>query len=159
MGNNYYFYPSDSTLNASISILEENNENNINALALELLHEARKADRLHIGKSSGGWCFALHVTDTIHSLDDWKVKWVEGVIRDEYEREYTQNEMLRIITVRSRPEPVRISPLDPFYKNVDHFLARNHAELGPHNLLRHKIGSNCRGHGDGTWDLIEGEFS
>lgn len=27
---------------------------------------------LHIGKSSAGWCFSLHVMNRIQSLDDWK---------------------------------------------------------------------------------------
>lgn len=161
MGTNYYFYfcPSDSPLNPSIRILEEYNENNIHAKALELLREAKEAERLHIGKSSGGWCFALHVTDTIRSLEDWKSKWAEGVIVDEYGTEYTPEEMLQVITGRSRPEPVRVSPLDPYYKSVEDLLEKNHAELGPNNLLRHKIGLHCCGHGAGTWDLIEGEFS
>src|SRR5450631_1105933 len=45
-------------------------------------HCNRAGDRLHIGKSSGGWCFALHVgipngTDP-HlpaNLDQWDVVW------------------------------------------------------------------------------------
>lgn len=157
MGTNYYFRP-DSPLNASIRILEEYNENNIHAKALELLREAREAEEIHIGKSSGGWCFSLHVTDTIRSLEDWKSTWAEGgVIRDEYNVEYTPEEMLQVITGRSRPEPVKA--LDPYYKSVEDLLEKNHAELGPNNLLRHKIGPHCCGHGDGTWDLIEGEFS
>lgn len=39
------------------------------------------------------------------------------------------------------------------------FLASNHAEPGPNGLLRHKIGPYCLGHGEGTWDLMPGEFS
>jgi len=159
MGTNYYFYPIESSLDASIRILEEYNENNIHTKALELLWKARKDERLHIGKSSSGWCFSLHVTDTIRSLEDWKSKWVGGVIVDEYGQEHTPEEMLQIITVRSRPEPVKISPLDPYYKSVEDFLKKNYADFGPKNLLRHKIGPHCCGHGDGTWDLIEGEFS
>lgn len=161
MGTNYYLYPRSSPLNVSIRILEGNNENGIHAQALKLLHKAKAKERIHIGKSSGGWCFALHITDEIRSLDDWKSKWADGVIVDEYDTEYTPEEMLRIITVRSRPEPVRVSPLDPWYKNVDDLLEKNHAELGPNNLIRAKISehSRCIGHGDGTWDLIEGEFS
>lgn len=114
----------------------------------------------HIGKSSGGWCFGLHITESIRSLEDWKAKFSEGgIIRDEYGQEHTPEEMIRIITVRSRPDPVKISPIDPWYKSLDEFLMRNNAELGPKNLLRHKIGPYCFGHGEGTWDLIEGEFS
>jgi hypothetical protein len=158
MGTNYYFYPRNSPLDASIRILEQNNENNIHSTALEMLREAM---RLHIGKSSGGWCFALHVTDGIRSLEDWKAKFSEGgVIRDEYDRDYTPEEMLRVITVRSRPDSLEFSvQQDPYYKSLQDFLDKNHAEIGPNNLLRSQIGHNCIGHGDGTWDLIKGEFS
>lgn len=33
----------------------------------------RGFEPLHIGKSSGGWCFSLHVMpeDNINTLDDW----------------------------------------------------------------------------------------
>lgn len=51
----------------------------------------RSDDPIHIGKSSAGWCFALHVDEDIgiKSLDDWMSRWGEmnhtnSEIRDEY---------------------------------------------------------------------------
>ncbi len=37
----------------------------------------RPFEALHIGKSSSGWCFSLHVMpeDMINTLDDWRSKW------------------------------------------------------------------------------------
>ena len=39
------------------------------------------------------------------------------------------------------------------------WVQNHHAIPGPNGLLRHRIGEHCIGHGDGTWDLIRGEFS
>jgi hypothetical protein len=157
MGTNYYYYPGNSVLDASIRILEECLIMDV-SLAVKLLREAKESGRIHIGKSSGGWCFALHVTDTIRSLEDWKAKWDEGgVIRDEYGEEKSPDEMLRIITFRSWPEWAPGG--SRHYESPMERLEKNDAELGPNNLLRAKIGPHCCGHGDGTWDLIEGEFS
>ncbi len=36
---------------------------------------------------------------------------------------------------------------------------QNHAEPGPNNLARHSVGIGCDAHGEGTWDLIMGNFS
>lgn len=61
-------------------------------------------DRLHIGKSGPGWNFALHVTETITSINDWILAFsiVEGSrIEDEHENTYTVDEMLKIITGRT----------------------------------------------------------
>ena len=42
--------------------------------------------RIHIGKSSCGWCFSLHVDPSIGvgSLDDWIERFDTGFIEDEY---------------------------------------------------------------------------
>lgn len=112
----------------------------------------RPFEPLHIGKSSYGWCFSLHVIpeEGINSLDDWRRKWsTRGVILDEYGQKVSEEEMMRIITDRSRVQPMS--------KHFDY--AQNHAEPGPGNLARHSIGQHCVGHGEGTWDLIPGEFS
>lgn len=48
----------------------------------------RPFEQLHIGKSSAGWCFALHVIPErgIKDLDDWVRIWSqpEARIVDEY---------------------------------------------------------------------------
>jgi hypothetical protein len=93
--------------------------------------------RLHIGKSSGGWCFALHVVPArgIYTLSDWRELWNKpgAVIRDEYGRSISIEEMEQYITNRS------------WFR-------------GP--LQRHDVdGQHCLGHGPGTWDYIAGDFA
>ncbi len=111
-------------------------------------------DSFHIGKSSAGWCFSLHVMPEhgIRSLEDWIHTWdvlcPTWKIVDEYGEEVTREQMLDRIRDRGRPDPIGEFNYDA-----------NHAEPGPNNLIRHRIGRYCIGHGEGTWDLIPGEFS
>ena len=108
---------------------------------------------LQIGKSSAGWCFALHVIPEEHlnSLDDWKAMFAMPGTRivDEYGAVIPVDEMVKRITERSWP------------RKPDHTFnyEGNYAEPGPNGLVRHKIGQYCVGHGEGTWDLIPGYFS
>lgn len=115
-------------------------------------HCGRADEPVHIGKSSGGWCFSLHVIpeDGINSLADWEARWPTGVIENEYGETITPEEMRKIITERSREKPVAWRAFD---------YDQSHAEPGPANLLRHRLGRYCVGHGEGTWDLIPGCFS
>ena len=115
----------------------------------------------HIGKYSGGWCFALHVypEEEIYTLASWIKKWAEdpsGVIRNEYEEVISTDEMIDIITERPWPERNDVA-LSPEWFRV------NHAEPGPNGLARHVIepgrANGCIGHGEGPWDLLIGEFS
>lgn len=103
-------------------------------------------DRLHIGKSSGGWCFALHVgregfeteEDLPRDLDGWRALWRRPGSRivDEYGGAHTPEEMER-----------RIARRPPWGRDK-------------RPLHRHEIdGRHCLGHGDGTYDLIAGVFS
>lgn len=109
---------------------------------------------VHIGKSSAGWCFALHVVPDkgIKCLDDWKHKLNGfGIIRDEYGRRISKKALLDNICNRSWQASKLIS---------EEFLLQNYAVDGPHGLLRAKIdGARCIGHGEGTYDYIIGEFS
>lgn len=96
----------------------------------------RPHEALHIGKSSYGWCFSLHVMpeDGINSLDDWRRLWSQpgAFIRDEYGDTITVENMEAIIT------------------------ERNH----DHGLMRHQVdGRHCLANGAGTWDHIAGAFS
>ena len=113
-------------------------------------------DRLHIGKSSSGWCFSLHVIPELglNSLEDWQkhLKQRHIVIEDEYGSVWGYEELMKKITQRHRSDDLR-------FQWTDEDLRRNGAEPGPGNLARHKLGEHCVGHGDGTWDLITGEFS
>lgn len=120
----------------------------------------REYESRHIGKSSAGWCFALHVypEESTMNLEDWKQDWRGKQIVDEYGRKLTPDEMLAVITDRHwlrRDEPLG-------YKDWAEFHRINHSEEGPNGLLRHRIGdlqSGCVAHGEGTWDYIVGEFS
>lgn len=117
-------------------------------------------ERLHIGKSSAGWCFSLHVNDEITSLDDWKKKFSEAeqIIVNEYGDILSVEEMLTKITKRSWKRNKNEAPY--LYSSWDEFHQKHHSEFGPNGLVRAKIdGIRCIGHGEGTWDLITGEFS
>lgn len=116
-----------------------------------------KEDERHIGKSSVGWCFSLHVypEEGINNLDDWKQEWSGKQIINEYDELVTEEQMLSCICKRTWGQPGR-------YDNEAGkvFLAENYAEMGPNNLLRRIIdGWYTIGHGEGTWDYCIGEFS
>jgi hypothetical protein len=108
--------------------------------------------RYHIGKSSAGWCFAIHVDEDegIQSLDDLLPKFIDKRYRieDEYGEILTAVEMCQIIMARYNSK-ANFTP---------EFLAQNFAMVGTNNMLRatHQF---CAGHGDGTWDYYTGEFS
>ena len=107
-------------------------------------------ERLHIGKSSAGWCFSLRTypEEGIHDLWDWMPLFFDpnNAIFDEYGFEITPVEMISKITERSSP-----SKSFP-YLDSD-------CEEGPNGLVRHSVGNGiCVGHGVGTWDLMLGEF-
>lgn len=121
-------------------------------------------EELHIGKSSSGWCFSLHVIPEqgINTLDDWRKLWTAPgrVIRDEYKRILTPKEMESEILERGRGD----FPKAPFgYSTWEAFHLDNGSEPGPNGLVRHKLGgkysSQCIGHGPGPYDYITGEFS
>ena len=108
----------------------------------------------HIGKSSAGWCFGLHVypEDGINDLPDWEKLWNKPNTRivDEYGRHLAIIGMRRIIAERSRGG----------YPMPDEWYAQNHAEPGPNGLARAKVdGTHTIKHGTGTWDCHIGDFS
>lgn len=120
----------------------------------------RAEETLHIGKSSFGWCFILHVIpdDDINDLEQWEELFRNHPIFDEYGDCVTAEGMMDIITNRSGPD--RDPDYVPMgYKSYDGFLRQNHAIVGPNNLLRAELGSFCIKHGRGTWDCVTGEFS
>lgn len=133
-------------------------------------------EEYHLGKSSGGWCFSLHVIpeDRILDLDDW-IYFIEQhpemQIYDEYDTKLTLEEFLSV--VRDREWVDRPSLKDQV------FLDQNQAEPGPNNLLRHRLSPEairdlqprehtdgtwqprrygCISQGAGTWDCLTGEF-
>ena len=113
-----------------------------------------EGEKLHIGKSSLGWCFSLHVGSYREpgipsNLEEWIAVWNRGgTILDEYKQPLTPEELLSLIRDRKGNPEGR----DPaWYK-------KNHAEPGPKGLARHRLGAYCVAHGEGTWDLIPGMF-
>jgi hypothetical protein len=117
-------------------------------------HCGRGDEPLHIGKSSAGWCFTLHVIPDkeINTLEDWQREWSKPgkFILNEYDEAVPFEEMIDIITNRSSKGPDAWTRRD---------YADNYAEPGPNGLVRHQLGRYCVGHGAGTWDLCPGEFS
>lgn len=142
MGTNYYWYPDESCSKCG-----------------------RNDDSFHIGKSSAGWCFSLHVNHEqgFGSLQDWMRIWKKGEIKDEYGEKISATKMLEIIRDRQGNSDFnKPMPESRFYQTRDwnEFFEQNHAQRGPRNLLRHRINQqHCIGHGKGTWDLCIGEFS
>jgi hypothetical protein len=123
-------------------------------------HEYTKPEEIHIGKSSGGWCFALHVypekgiTVLDHWIDIWSKAQKGEHIKNEYGDIIPWTEMLANIADRANwfdgPTP----------DESNEWYRLNSAEPGPNNLARNKIDNrHCIGHGDGTWDYLIGEFS
>lgn len=127
----------------------------------------RPYEPLHIGKSSAGWCFALHVIpeEGIHDLPDWIGRWwarPDSVIRNEYGEVVGADKMEAIIKARGRNTDWDSAwwAQGDYYSSEDHFHRMNQSQRGPKGLLRATIdGRHCIGHGAGTWDLITGEFS
>lgn len=119
---------------------------------------------LHIGKSSGGWCFSLHVEpgDPEHpgDLAGWIALFGTPGTRivDEYGEEKTSDEMLAIIRDRKWAREGDGKPYG--YSSWEEFHRRNGSLPGPNGLVRHRVdGVHCIANGEGTWDLIVGEFS
>jgi hypothetical protein len=121
-----------------------------NPTVMGRLREEEEPFTLHIGKSSGGWVFSLHIYPErgIRSLKDWYQLWRrnDNQIFDEYDRPVSIEEMLDVITNRSWP-----------HDRTSQF--RADVMAGPNNLQRSRIdGQHCVGHGPGTWDLKVGDF-
>ena len=123
----------------------------------------------HIGKSSYGWAFSLHVDEYegVNSLQDLKNKILEAgenaTIQDEYGNIFTLDELLSVILDRSWGN---------YCASEEEFKTSKH--MFPDDFLtstRHKIYKSMRRHTiDGrfcvgwsseeeTYDLIKGSFS
>ena len=102
-----------------------------------------RAALIHIGKSSGGWCFSLHVMPEqgISNLADWRAL-VERLladgwrIEDEYRDSVTLEELWNIVERKGWDADRQKS------------------------LKRHMVDeTHCIGNGEGFYDYIVGEFS
>ncbi len=111
---------------------------------------------IHLGKSSGGWCFSLHIMpeedicnwqDVQALIEDKLCK--EWCIKNEYGDQISLVDFMKVVTERSWHHPW----------GHNSWLINN-AVQGPNNLARHVIDHwHCIGHGEGTYDYIIGEFS
>ena len=129
-------------------------------------HCGRPAMREHIGKDSAGWCFSLHVGREWegwipHTLAGWQELWDKPgtVIEDEYGERLTPAEMRERIVNRPAWPRERSGEPPSGYKSWEEFHDANSAEMGSRNLLRHRLSEHCIGHGDGTYDLVAGDFT
>lgn len=116
-------------------------------------------EELHIGKSSAGWVFALHVIPErgINDLADWQRLWQDGHIRDEYGVTLSPGRMHSIVCGRSWRDgdwPDGWAEKSGYASEAE-FHRQNFSERGPQGLLQRQDLE----HGAGTWDLHEGEFS
>lgn len=125
-------------------------------------HCKASRDRLHIGKSSGGWCFslAIHPDEGINDLSDWipLLQDNSNAIVNEYGDELSAESMLAVIKNRDRGGSCTSPPIG--YRDWQEFHQLNCSCEGPNGLLRHKLDHiHCVKHGEGTWDCIAGSFS
>lgn len=114
-----------------------------------------KPRELHIGKSSIGWTFALHIEPDDPTHPQTWAEWLDLLNRDgvsienEYGEPITIEAMTAAVTMRSH-----FRDREPSTE----WLERNSAIPGPNNLARRKIGRFAVAHGAGTWDLCIGHF-
>ena len=116
-------------------------------------------DKMHLGKSSAGWCFSLHVYPELE-LSNWEETWEYIVfrvedqgceIKDEYGETIPLGLFFSIVWDRHCKVPHSLD-----------WLNKNHALPGPFGLARHPIdGTHCIGNaGNNTpIDYFIGEFS
>lgn len=112
-------------------------------------------DSIHIGKSSAGWHFALHVIPEkgLNSFCDWFefLHNTKGNIVDEYGNIVSIEQLVLTILNRKWDDSNIIKGAD-WYK-------ANSAVPGLRGLVRAAVdGWHCIGHGDGTYDYIKGDF-
>lgn len=122
-------------------------------LLTKLKSENAESEVLHIGKSSGGWCFSVKVYPErgIHDLKSWYriLRKGKNHIFDEYDREVTLDELLRIITQRSWPT----GKLD--YQSERH---QYHKDGCRRHNVREGYPERIR-HGVGPYDYLNIDFS
>lgn len=96
----------------------------------------RPFEPLHIGKSSAGWAFSLHVHPElgISSLLDWIECFVrkDTEIKDEYGDDISVQSMITGIMIRNHPSGIQ-------HRSID--------------------GTHCVAKGEGSWDFLVGDFS
>jgi hypothetical protein len=139
-------------------------------------HCGHMPEATHLGLSSGGWCFGLHVypergindlpelivwlNDELGYLKRPPQEWPKIV--DENGQVHTLGSFLETVTKRQSAKRIGEGWDGEWwgflYRSEQHFHDSNHSLRGPSGLLRHRVdGVHCVGNGVGTWDLIVGE--
>jgi hypothetical protein len=118
--------------------------------------------RLHLGKLSAGWVFALQVLpdEGLSHLCDWSnlITQTRAAIVDEYGEAQDWPTLLHQFRTRRWERPWEPGAHSGYTSEAE-FHRTNHSMRGPNNLLRSQIdGVHCVGH-DGMFDLIVGDFS
>lgn len=121
-------------------------------------------DKMHLGKSSVGWCFSLHVYPELE-LNNWQDMWQyicfcvdeQGYrIENEYGETISPEQFFSIAWNRGSRYPY-----DPEWLSKE-WLSKNHAKPGPFGLVRHIIdGQHYIGNAglNAPIDYFVGEFS
>jgi len=113
-------------------------------------HCGRGGETRHIGKSSAGWVFALHVypNDGINDLFDWRELFNsdETVTRDEHGNTISRHDMLARIMCHLG---------DPKLHRKSEYMGEGTWFDARYGLWR----SGKHENGAGPWDYHEGDFS
>ena len=125
--------------------------------APKCFHCGKADEPLHLGKSSGGWCFSLHVypEEGINNWDDLQAHIVQcllhnHIIVNEYGDAVSFEEFKQVVENRHGRKPVSTEWLCQ---------QGGYGEPGPNNLVRHTLSpGHCIGQGKGTYDYLIGEF-
>ena len=115
----------------------------------------------HIGKASFGWAFSLHVGETgtayadyPRDLDEWKALFsTGGKIYDEYNSEIAVQELIDTI-ICNRSYSMKVLTPKKELREKGCFIE------DATGLLRNCVDNrHCISNGEGTYDLIIGDFS
>jgi len=125
-------------------------------------HAVHNGIKFHIGKSSAGWAFSLHVIPEKHlnTWGEWKAFLDKPgmAIIDEDGAKWSLDEFVMIVENRIGKYG-DLEHVPPGYDTWWDFYEINQCEIDANGLLRHKVGEFCSGHGKGSWDYVTGDFS
>lgn len=126
-------------------------------------HCGRSDEKKHIGKSSAGWAFSLHVypDEGIRDLGDWLLRLQDSKNHIEDENGFEISHYMMMDLISDREGIGRDwNKVPSGYGSWEKFHEMNNSEQGPKGLMRFRVDNrHCIAHGEGTWDLIVGDFS
>jgi hypothetical protein len=135
------------------------------------VNPSEDCNKIHLGKSSMGWTFALHVRpeeginslrDLVYYISEKRSEYACEIV-DEYGTVINLRQFLHVVTNRQNAARI-LNNWSDFelhgYGSEEHFHRVNFSERGPSGLLRRRIDfERVVGHGEGTWDYVVGEFN